>query len=104
MSTMRGDCASAFFASAAAAGTIASRNGRPMSTPVARRKVRRSIREEIMEMRGRWSAAEWRLFVKEYPALRDFVDETSETVILRPNFRDDLLHDFTVGKLNVRAG
>jgi hypothetical protein len=45
---MRGGCSRAFFTSAALAGIIASRKGRPMATPEERRKVRR-LRREFMD-------------------------------------------------------
>ncbi len=42
--------------------------------------------------------------VQEYPALHNFMDERSEAVVLRSQFRDELLHDLAVGELNIRPG
>src|SRR5437763_4333335 len=98
--TRRRGCGSTFFASAALAGSIASRNGSPMATPAERRKVRRSsrlkgmtcsrqkhkseisnpkfaLRTSKLQSDRLLSDLEFRisdLFIQERPALHDLMD------------------------------
>src|SRR4051794_29922889 len=100
-----------FFASAALAGSIASRNGSPMATPAARRTVRRS--SGLSGMGGSVGVAVpgvsapgslgSRSLVHKHAALHHFVNERAEAVIFAAKSGHDPLDLLAVGELDVGA-
>src|SRR5579862_3064168 len=80
-------------------GSIASRSGKPIATPAARRNVRRFSDFRIERpLRNRSE-----LLVLEHTAVNHIVDQRTESVILLPGLRHQLLHQLSIGKLNLRA-